>query len=295
MNAPLSDGLAVLVATRGRPAILHNLLRRLEAQTRVPDHVIVVGADESDVAGVASSPARAVVLGPAGSARQRNEALRIADGRYGTLVFFDDDFVPSRFWLERAETWFSRRPDLAALTGTVLADGIKTSGIPAAEADAMVSAQDRSSFSGNALIEGVGPYGCNMAFRASAIAGLRFDDRLPLYAWLEDSDFGAQVARRGMVARAEDLWGVHLGHKTGRGPGVKLGYSQMVNPVYLCRKGTLPPGFSAKLMTKNIVANAVRSLAPEPMIDRAGRLRGNLIGLGDLLRGRVTPERAALL
>ena len=77
--------------------------------------------------------------------------------------------------------------------------------------------------------------------------------------------------------------------------GVKLGYSQVANPIYLSRKGTMSPGYSARMLSKNMLANAVGSLRPEPMIDRAGRLRGNLIALGDVLRGRVTPERAALL
>jgi len=35
----------------------------------------------------------------------------------------------------------------------------------------------------------------------------------------------------------------------------------------------------------------VKSLRPEPWIDRPGRLRGNLIAIGDLLRGRLDPAR----
>ena len=42
-----------------------------------------------------------------------------------------------------------------------------------------------------------GNMGCNMAFRFSALRNVRFDERLPLYAWLEDHDFRGQVERRG--------------------------------------------------------------------------------------------------
>ena len=35
----------------------------------------------------------------------------------------------------------------------------------------------------------------------------------------------------------------------------------------------------------------LRSLAPEPWVDRRGRLRGNLIAIADLLRGRMHPLR----
>ena len=37
--------------------------------------------------------------------------------------------------------------------------------------------------------------------------------------------------------------------------------------------------------------NAARSLRPEPHVDRLGRLKGNLIAIGDLLRGRMHPMR----
>jgi hypothetical protein len=37
--------------------------------------------------------------------------------------------------------------------------------------------------------------------------------------------------------------------------------------------------------------NLVRSLAPEPWVDRRGRLRGNLLALADLMRGRMHPMR----
>ena len=46
---------------------------------------------------------------------------------------------------------------------------------------------------------------------------------------------------------------------------------------------------------RNVGSNVVRSFAPEPWIDRRGRLGGNLIGLWDFVRGRLTPERAAKL
>jgi hypothetical protein len=35
----------------------------------------------------------------------------------------------------------------------------------------------------------------------------------------------------------------------------------------------------------------VHSVRPEPFVDRRGRLRGNLLAVLDLVRGRTTPER----
>src|SRR5215203_2897289 len=129
-------------------------------------------------------------------------------------------------------------------------------------------------------------------FVNSAVRNIRFDERLPLYAWLEDHDFRGQIERHGRVVRADRLWGVHLGHKQGRVRGVTLGYSQIANALYLAKKGTVPKLYLAKLVTKNLLINAVRSVRPEPFVDRRGRLLGNIFALADFVRGRIAPERA---
>ena len=139
------------------------------------------------------------------------------------------------------------------------------------------------------------PYGCNMAFRRAAIGELRFDKRLVLYGWQEDTDFGARIAKRGRCVFSDALWGVHLGIKSGRRPGRQLGYSQMVNPRYLVAKGTMQPRKALHLAGRNFAANALRAFYPEPYVDRLGRLHGNLIGLRDIATGRWRPERAAEL
>ena len=44
-------------------------------------------------------------------------------------------------------------------------------------------------------------------------------------------------------------------------------------------------------MSRNVGANLLRSLYPEPWIDRFGRLKGNMIALVDVLRGRASPVK----
>lgn len=291
------DRLAVIIATRGRPAIVADLVERLAHQTRPADRIVVVGAREEDIAALdGARRGLTALVGRQGSALQRNDGLAIVRAEADWIVFFDDDFLPSRCWLQNAVETFTRNPDLAGLTGTVLADGIHNGGIAAKEAEAIVTARDENPPQSIGIHHGVGPYGCNMAFRASAIAGLTFDERLPLYAWLEDSDFGGQIARSGgKTARADALWGVHLGHRIGRERGERLGYSQVANPLYLAAKGTLPRHFLLKQMLRNVTANFVRSIKPEPFADRRGRLKGNLVALADLMRGRLAPERVLQL
>jgi hypothetical protein len=297
--SPLSEadahGTAVIVSTRGRPDIVASLVTQLGHQTKPPNHIFIVGTAPDDISRLDHSQRNVTArIGRPGSTFQRNDGLALAGRSYSHIVFFDDDFVPSRFWLERMEAIFAARPDVAGLTGMVLADGTRTAGISLDDARRIVRERDASPSQSGALHERFaygGNVGCNMAYRSGAIEGITFDERLPLYAWHEDSDFRGQVERRGLFVRAEDLWGVHLGHKQGRGSGLTLGYSQVANAVYLARKGTVPPRFLAEIAARNIIINGLRSFRPEPFVDRRGRLRGNLMALADLARGRLDPER----
>jgi GT2 family glycosyltransferase len=294
MQAGRSEKTAVIVATRGRPEVLQGLVEQLARQTLPPDHVFVVATSADDFAGLQAAERLTLHVGRPGLALQRNDGLALAGTAYSYIVFFDDDFVPSRFWLERMMALFRSRPDMSGLTGVVMADGTSTAGILPAEARAMVEQRDAEGVGEPILQEKVGyggNTGCNMAFRCAAIQGLAFDERLPAYAWLEDADFRGQVARHGRFARAGTLWGVHLGHKQGRARGIPLGYSQIANSVYLAAKRTVPRSHLVQLALRNLLSNAARSLRPEPFVDRRGRLLGNIIALADLVRGRIAPER----
>ena len=290
-----ADNTAVIISTRGRPAIVKALVEQLAEQSKPPEHVFVIASKPDDITGLDWDHSNLTVqVGRTGSSLQRNDGLALAGSRFSYLVFFDDDFVPSRFWLERMQNVFASRPDVVGLTGAVLADGTTTAGIPLDDAQAMVNAHDATAPLSDVLHANIGygaNMGCNMAFRYSALRGVRFDERLPLYAWLEDADFRGQAERHGRVVRAEALSGVHLGHKQGRGRGVTLGYSQIANALYLAAKGTVPVSHLATLAAKNLLSNTVRSLRPEPFVDRRGRLLGNMMALTDLMRGRIAPER----
>ena len=286
---------AVIIATSGRPAIVAELVGSLASQTRPPDHVFVVAARPADIFGLDQGSDRLTVsIGRPGSSSQRNDGLDLAGSKFSQIVFFDDDFIPSRFWIERLTRLFEARPDVSGVTGTILRDGAPTAGIALAEAQVVVDKRDADPAGEEVLHEPVGwggNTGCNMAFRYSAIRDLRFDEHLPGYAWLEDADFRGQVLRHGRFVRAEALWGVHLGHKAGRSRGVPLGYSQIANSIYLARKGTVPGPYLAQLAVRNVLSNLVHSVLPEPFIDHRGRLMGNLIALADLVLGRISPER----
>jgi len=282
------------IATKGRPDQLAAMLENLASQTLSPDSIIVCCSGPEDVGPLPAGQEVRVVYEAAGLPRQRNGILRALPEGTDLIVFFDDDFYPDPRWLETVSEAFRRDPAIACITGYVVADGILSAGLSKEEALASVAAHDPATT--DWVIEGFSPYGCNMAFRCSAIAGLRFDEKLVLYGWLEDRDFGSEVAKRGgRVIKLGRAYGAHLGVKRGRVSGLKFGYSQVMNPVYMHRKNTMTTVEVVRQIGRNVTANLVKSLRPEPYVDRRGRLLGNLIATFDLLRLRLTPERAASL
>jgi GT2 family glycosyltransferase len=289
---PLS--VSVVVASLGRPENLQALLERLATQTQLPKRVILSMESESDAPPETEMPFPVErIFGPRGSSVQRNRGLDLLGAETDIVVFYDDDLVPSRFALERMAEFYRRHPDVAGANGILLQDGIKGPGIPPDTAIKMVDAYDATNPAPeyDILKDHAALYGCNMSYRLSMIEELRFDENLPLYAWWEDVDFGGRITA-GRLVKTRAFCGVHCGEKRGREKNGKLlGYSQIVNPWYLIRKGTTSPRVALRMMLQNFVSNHSKMFHPEPWIDRKGRVKGNWRGLFDIITGRARPDR----
>lgn len=288
---------AVILASTGRPENLATAVRHFSNQTQSPVRLILSVASEADLpANLAGAPHVEHVIGPKGLPAQRNTGLRHLRGASDIVAFFDDDYIPSRTNIEQVARFFEENADVAGANGRLLADGINSPGIATEDAEAMVFRYDCDAVPDLSIRRDMrGLYGCNMAYRMSAIDGVWFDERLKLYGWQEDIDFAAQLLSRGRLVQTYAFAGVHQGVKGGRASGVRLGYSQIINPLYLAEKGTMRKQFALRIMLGNLIANHVRAFNPEPWVDRAGRVRGNWLGLFDAVRGRLTPERIEAL
>lgn len=283
----------VVIATIGRREMIAALMDLYQAQTVLPSAMVYSATDSSDLPPPDQLPPFAeTVFGPKGLCAQRNRGLKQVIDRCDVIAFLDDDYLPSQRAIEGIGDFFSQNKDVAGINGRLLFDGVKSADISVADARAVLASYDSEApepvrITGSA----VGLYGCNMAFRADHIRDLMFDENLPLYGWQEDIDFSVQAGLRGRTVRTNAFAGIHLGIKSSRLSGVRLGYSQVVNPFYLVRKGTMSAKYAAKIVFKNIIANSYKSLKPEPWIDRAGRLKGNAMGVLDVMRGRWDPKR----
>jgi GT2 family glycosyltransferase len=283
--------LVVIIPTADRKTQVNRLLRHIGLQERPPDEVIISAPDPTHVEEYqATNFSLSYVFGKRGLSAQRNQALERALDASDIITFFDDDFLPADNYLRLLVAAFEQHPELAVVMGHVVEDGARGTGLSFGEGLAILRSAEANCPTTPCMHDHVGAYGCNMSMRSRLIGDVRFDERLVLYGWQEDIDFTSQLRRQGRVVGFNTIIGVHLGLKAGRVSGVRFGYSQIANPVYLIKKGTVPPAFALDLMARNLVANLVRSFWPEPWIDRRGRLRGNLLAACHLMMGRIEPE-----
>jgi GT2 family glycosyltransferase len=221
---------------------------------------------------------------------QRNSGIdALAD--VDVVFFFDDDAVVRHDYLANALAFLEQHPDVLAITGRVLLDGVTTGEIDRPTATAALTASEGAPLSG-AWRRTRQLYGCNFAYRIGSAPDVRFDDRLPLYSWLEDHDFARQLGRHGLLAEVDDCVIVHRAAASGgRQQHTRLGYSQVANPLYLWRKGSFPAWLAARELLRPVAKNLTHARPGPDSGWRRERLRGNLLALGDVARGRLTLER----
>ena len=287
--------IAIGIASAGRRDVLAETIAFLNNQTRIADELIICPAKPEDLdenrikeyVGISR-----IVSGPLGSAHQRNAIMRNCDA--DIIIFFDDDYLPSVNFIQETEKLFNKNNNIASLTGYVIADGINGSGLTFDEAVQHINNDKGNENLPETITKTYSAYGCNMVINARLARehDIWFDENLPLYAWLEDVDFCARLGKFGETIRSNKIRGVHMGTKrSGRSPGKRLGYSQIANPIYMVKKGSMPFNLAFKHIWRNIAANLGKSFFPEPWVDRKGRLAGNLIAIGDLIFGKIRPNR----
>lgn len=298
----------IVVATKGRAAEARILLDYLADQETPADVVYIIGATKADLPDaeghrlLAVSRLELLVAPTPGSTYQRNVGIAAAlkdapgaeSGERWFVSFFDDDYRPHPAWLRQCEALFAGHPDVIGMTGQILADGVRGGGLSEADAVSYLSGQRPREIhwaSGDERRQIGCAYGCNMAFVDRVIRHCRFDEALPLYGWQEDYDFTARALEFGVAVYEPSCAGVHLGARNGRTSGVRFGYSQIANPVYLMRKHTMARRRAYSFISRHLASNLYHSVRGNPYFDYRGRLKGNLLAFADFVRGIIHPER----
>lgn len=289
---------AVVIASTGRPQLLDALLQDLERQHQLPSEVCLAVAQQTDLPHRRELPfeVRELLTEP-GLTRQRNAGIEALERSPDVVAFLDDDLVISTTYIHEVARFFSTHLDVAGASGRLLADG--------ASAKTPIGRAAASQALYHHVLEGPAPryqrstvvplnrlYGCNMFVRRELLTHVRFDERLPLYGWLEDLDFSRRLLPHGKLARIDEAVAIHIGARSGgRTQHLRFGYAQIVNPLYLRSRGTVRNFELARLVVAPVLKNVLSFANP----DRRTRARGNFFALLDIARKVSDPERMVAL
>jgi GT2 family glycosyltransferase len=270
-----SQTVSVVIATSGRPHVLHDTIISIHHQTVTPLEVIICVPDTSSI-GSQTAEYVTVIHTQRGLTNQRNAGLRAATGDF--ILFLDDDIELIREYLEICLRIMAQNPQIALVGGWAFLEGLDR-----AEALERINTEFPERDSKGDFVPSESCYGCNMFVR-SKIARLElFDEKLPLYGWLEDYDWSRRISRHGVIGWSATARVVHLRASTGRMNGCLFGYSQIANPLYLYRKGVMPFGNLASLWLRAIAGNIKGRRSPQ--------LRGHILAFLDVLGRKVDPTR----
>jgi GT2 family glycosyltransferase len=281
--------LEVIIASTRRPQALRDTLGSLAEQSRPPDRVILSLVRLEDFDGFWPKGLKGVVIAEAaGLTAQRNAGFRNLLPGTEIVLFLDDDVTLAPDCLANGEQVFSEKNDLMVLSGMFLRDG----GVSHLEARELLARTPRPA---PVFRNSANCYGCLFFVRRTLLERERFDERLSGYSFLEDVDFARRGLRHGQVGFYSGVIYVHLRIGSGRVNDRQFGYTQMVNPFYLYRKGSLRFGELGQCWFSGLAANSIYSVLgrfcgriPD---NYRRRLSGNLNGVWEVLLGKAAPER----
>lgn len=270
-------------------------LRNLRFQDSPPTEVIVSIVKDTDFGRwdfLSSLPFPVkVIFSEPGLTRQRNSGIRELSSHIDVVSLIDDDVLLHPLYNRHVLAEFEQHPACVALMGHLISNG----DADVEEGKRLLSKVGESFPKGGAYFASSATwgslYGCNMNFRREALEAEMFDERLPLYSEMEDTDMGTRIRRHGEVGYSFRCIGVHLRTPIGRINYKMRGFSQIMNAWYLCRKGSIPFKKAAPdIFLKRPAGNFIRMFASGQFSKRKAMLSGNLFALGSILRGRVDPE-----
>jgi GT2 family glycosyltransferase len=206
-------------------------------------------------------------------------------------LFLDDDVELASDYIEQMERLFAADPTIVGASGGVAADGAPAR-VPI---DRRVAARAIREYTGSRdCVPFKDVYGCNMFVRSDVLQVERFDERLPLYGWLEDLDFSLRLKKHGRIVRHRGALVAHLATRSGRTSDLRYGYTKIANPWYLWRKKVLSslPEVIVRYWVKTTLANLLRAFLSNgpPGVDYRKRLIGNLMAYRDLTLFRLDPQ-----
>jgi GT2 family glycosyltransferase len=238
----------IVIATRGRPAVLRETLASVARCDPAPAEVLVVDGDaDASAEPVAREAGVRYVRSPPGLTLQRNTGIDTAEG--DVLVFVDDDTEVDPGLLAALAPGYGD-PDVLGVTGPVLDRDLRRFGNVRSRWRRLLPGGGRE----GSLTRFAYPrriqdetrehdveymLGGLLTVRRDVAARLRFDERLGGYGYLEDEDFSYRLSRVGRIRFLPAASVVHrnVGAEEKMGAGARdFNRTVVVNRTYLFRK-----------------------------------------------------------
>lgn len=289
----MSATCSVIIASTNRPLIVKEAIFSLLEQTFQPIEIVVSVIKEEDFPNPEKEfpPHVRRVISPPGLTTQRNFGFKSLTQKTDFVSYIDDDVILHRDYLKNLSEIFDKREKAVCVMGHLLVNG----GITLEEAKALCNSppedpnEQKEKYYATSATWG-SLYGCNMSFKWEFLEQEKFDERLPLYSEMEDTDMGTRARRAGEVGYYFACVGVHLRTPSGRINYRMHGFSQIMNPYYLTCKGTMPKENIKFYILKRMIVNLTFMFFIQQTKKRFGLLRGNIYALQNILRGKINPE-----
>lgn len=292
------QALALVIATKDRPADLRRLLSSLGGQTRKPDLVVIVDASATPDSTLAQDGLVSdyVPHRPPSASAQRNAGLARVPGDFDLIGFCDDDttFEPDAFERMLAY-WDQAGPSLGGAAFNIRnytmprGRGIKTSRL--AGALGLYSRRTGGvAPSGWQAVFGTVPESTDVdwlpstavVWSAEVLRAVRFDEFFDGYSYLEDLDLSYAVSRSYRLAVVADAGYSHFPSQHGRTSARDFGRVEVRNRLYFVRKH----GLSVWRCYAGLVVRLVLTLS--------GAIRGRDLRLLDCAAGNIAALAASI-
>jgi glycosyltransferase involved in cell wall biosynthesis len=296
--------MAYVVPTKDRPDDLRKLLASLARQTVRPAQVVIVDGSDPPVDAVCAEfpdlPLTYVRVFPPSLARQRNAGMAALGDGVEIAGYLDDDLELAEDATERmAAFWAAAGPGVGGAAFTIVNQPLAHPLLSLFSRAFLMSGPGQGRVLSSGFATPITPraetlrtdwlYGGATLWRRGVVARHAYDEWYIGHGFLEDLDYSHRVSRTDELYVVADARCWHWPRPVAGRRNVALGRQQVVNRVYFVRKAAR---FSGPALAWALTGQLLRNLA-EPLKDRdaAGLYRawGNLLGLADVLRGRLGP------
>lgn len=287
MQKQRSD-LYVVIASKGRSLILTQTLESLSRQSELPNCVLISITECCDRPKYLPENLNIkIITGEKGATKQINRALKAVPSEISFICLIDDDVELHKDYLKEGVKALEANMEFSILNG----ECIRNQDI--SRDDSIIALRNLTP-TDRKISPIFDVWGCNILMRRTVVDYEVMDERLPLYGWLWDADWGQRARKAGFkCGKSGAMMFTHLYVPSARIPGTGIGFSQIMNPTYYYQKGVIVSGIWDLIVNnwlKCLMINIFFWLRQDKRVDRLGRIKGNFFALYFILRGRIEPE-----